>query len=206
MRKLWRIFQKRPSQENRSAHCLAGREDVWKVYQDLRVRHPQIRFLRTFVETGTFRGETIRKMERWFETLYTIEIDPKLHREAKARYPSPKIHYLLGDSVAKLRIISRQLSDPALFYLDAHFSGTGTGKGAKDVPLIEELEILAQRHQEDCIIVDDLRLFGTHRNEEDWSEVTRDSILRAFGRRDLETIEQGDKLVLLLRPSQAHSH
>jgi len=183
-----------------------ARQDLFSVYLDLIQKHPQVKALKTFVETGTFQGETVRKMERFFEKLITIEIDPRLHEEAKARYPSPKIHYILGDSATELEKTARELSEPALFYLDAHFSGTGTGKGAKDVPLIEEMEILGQRKYADCIIVDDLRLFGTHANQEDWSAVTRESILGVFGHQNFDSFEQGDKLILLRRAIRSDSH
>jgi hypothetical protein len=102
--------------------------------------------------------------------------------------------------VTELGKISQELSRPTLFYLDAHFSGAGTGKGVKDVPLIEEMEILGKRPHLDCIIVDDVRLFGTRANQEDWSAVTRDSILRLLGHYELEIFEQGDKLILLKCP------
>jgi len=195
-----KIFGKTRPEKDEAQARIQGRKDVLEVYQELRIRYPHIHALKTFVETGTFQGETVRKMERFFEKLITIEIDPKLHLEAKDRHPSPKILYVLGDSVKELEKISQELSEPTLFYLDAHFSGAGTGKGAKDVPLIEEMEILGKRPHRDCIIVDDVRLFGTHANHEDWSAVTRDSVLQMFGRHGLETFEQGDKLIILRHP------
>jgi len=185
---------------------LADRQEFLEIYKLLLVERPAVRGLKTFVETGTFQGENIRKLEPYFDVLYTIEIDPKLHAEAKAKHPSLKIHYVLGDSSVELRKISEEIQQPALFYLDAHFSGEGTGRGSKDVPLIEEMEILRKRNQPDCIIVDDLRLFGTHRNQEDWSAVTRNSILQAFGAQDLQIFEQGDKLILLRSPESHPGH
>lgn len=192
-----------PSLKSRKANRprdLAERQELLEIYKLLRAERPAVRGLKIFVETGTFQGENIRKLEPYFDVLYTIEIDPKLHAEAKAKHPSSKIHYILGDSSIELRKISEEIQQPALFYLDAHFSGEGTGRGSKDVPLIEEMEILGKRNQLDCIIVDDLRLFGTHRNQEDWSAVTRNSILQAFGVQNLHFFEQGDKLILLQSP------
>jgi len=182
------------------------RQDLISVYLDLIQKHPQVKALKTFVETGTFQAETVRKMERFFDQLITIEIDPKLHAAARAQFPSPKIRYVLGDSVGELRKIAQECREPAFFYLDAHFSGEGTGKGQQDVPLIEEMQILGKRAQADCIVVDDLRLFGTNRNQEDWSRITRDSILQAFGPRDVKFFEQGDKLILLRHSEPLPSH
>jgi hypothetical protein len=51
-----------------------------------------------------------------------------------------------------------------------------------------------------CIIADDIRLFGARASQEDWSAVTRDSILQLLGHYELEIFEQGDKLILLKRP------
>jgi hypothetical protein len=189
-----------------SERCNHGRQDLVAVYLDLIRNHPQMKALKTFVETGTFQAETVRKMERFFDQLITIEIDPKLHAAAQNKHPSPKIRYIRGDSVGELRKLAQELQQPALFYLDAHFSGEGTGRGSKDVPLIEEMKILGKRNQPDCIIVDDLRLFGTHRNQEDWSAVTRDSILQAIGTQELQFFEQGDKLILLRSPESHLGH
>jgi len=194
------FFKKARPEKEQLKTLIPGRRDLLEIYQKLRIRYPHTQTLKTFVETGTFHGETIRKMEPFFERLITIEIAPKLHQEARTRHPSPKILYILGDSVTELGKISQELSHPTLFYLDAHFSGAGTGKGVKDVPLIEEMEILGKRPHLDCIIVDDVRLFGTRANQEDWSAVTRDSILRLLGHYELEIIEQGDKLILLKCP------
>jgi hypothetical protein len=193
-------------QKTKKPRDLTERQEFLEIYKLLRAEHPSVRGLKTFVETGTFQGENIRKLEPYFDILYTIEIDPKLHAEAKARHPSVKIRYVLGDSSVELRKISKEIQQPALFYLDAHFSGEGTGRGSKDVPLIEEMEILGKRNHPDCIIVDDLRLFGTHRNQEDWSAVTRNSILQAFGAQDLQFFEQGDKLILLRSPESHPGH
>jgi len=194
------LFKKARPQKEQFKTLIQGRKDLLEIYQQLRIRYPQIQALKTFVETGTFHGETVRKMEPFFERLITIEIDLKLHQEARARHPSPKILYVLGDSVTELRKTCQELYHPTLFYLDAHFSGAGTGKGVKDVPLVEEMEVLGKRPYLDCIIVDDIRLFGTRANQEDWSAVTRDSILQALGHYELEMFEQGDKLILLKRP------
>ena len=194
------LFKKARPEKEQFKTLIPGRRDLLEIYQQLRIDYPHTQALKTFVETGTFHGETVRKMEPFFERLITIEIDPKLHQEARARHPSPKVLYVLGDSVTELGKICQELSHPTLFYLDARFSGAGTGKGGKDVPLIEEIEILGKRPHLDCIIVDDIRLFGTHANQEDWSAVTRDSILQVFGHYELEIFEQGDKLILLKRP------
>lgn len=56
----------------------------------------------------------------------------------------------------------RQINQPALFWLDGHYSAGVTAKGEKHTPIYEELEhILGTQERKHVIIIDDARLFGT---------------------------------------------
>jgi hypothetical protein len=53
-----------------------------------------------------------------------------------------------------------RLSEPACFWLDAHFSGEGTARGAADTAICGELEaILKHPVRGHVILVDDARYF-----------------------------------------------
>lgn len=51
-----------------------------------------------FIESGTFKGETIFNLEQYFEQLHTIEISSKYYNDTKNSYNGNKITFHLGDS------------------------------------------------------------------------------------------------------------
>jgi hypothetical protein len=116
----------------------------------------------TFVETGTYFGAMIEAVRTHFDRLVTIELDPALHRRAKKRfYRDKRVTCLAGDSGVVLEEVLRTLHGPALFWLDAHYSGGVTARGSIDSPVVSELRSVlshrfAQRH---AILIDDARCF-----------------------------------------------
>lgn len=133
-----------------------------------------------FIETGTYAGFTIISMEPYFDELHTIEIKKEQYEESKNKYTGDKIKFYLGDSESILKIIIPKINKPSIFFLDAHWSEGSTGRGKKDVPLIEEIKIINDLFHEKCvIIVDDFRLFGSGPSKGDnvnWEEIDEDVI------------------------------
>lgn len=121
--------------------------------------------IKTFIETGTAGGGTVRKMQKYFDKLYTIELDPTLYHQGKATSTnSSKITFLEGDSGQIIKDILSKLNTPAVFWLDAHYSGTGTAKADLETPIIEEIKnIFNHPIKKHVIVIDDMREFnGTH--------------------------------------------
>ena len=118
--------------------------------------------LRVLIETGTFEGEMVRKCRRDFSRLYTIELDAVLAARASERLRRwPHIEVLVGDSAERLPELLARTHEPALFWLDGHYSGGPTARGAKDTPLVEELEAIARhRVAGHVVLIDDARCFG----------------------------------------------
>jgi hypothetical protein len=152
-----------------------------------------------FVETGTYYGETTLRMQERFEKIFTIELSAYLYQVFASRgYDRSKITSLLGDSGEELTKVIPQLESDAIFFLDGHYSSDETAQGIKDVPLLEELEIIgSQMEHEAIIIIDDLRLFGTKMNE-DWSYITKDALLKRIENRIKKSFEINDRFVILL--------
>lgn len=120
--------------------------------------------LRTFVETGTYLGQTAAALAKHAEKVWTIELDPCLWEKAKEKLHSQEnICCLKGCSGELLGKVLEQANQPALLWLDGHFSGAGTAKGKATSPLVEELEqvIVSAHAQSHVILIDDLRLFGS---------------------------------------------
>ncbi len=115
--------------------------------------------LKVLVETGTNNGETIHRIGKYFDKMYSIELDETLHAAAQERFASkPSVVLYQGDSAVQIKKILEQLHTPALFFLDAHGSGTITGENA---PVLDELRaIFAHSVRGHVIVIDDARLFG----------------------------------------------
>ncbi len=113
-----------------------------------------------FVETGTFHGSTTRWAANHFELVHTIERMETLYREHCGELSQIKgVIPHLGDSRDILpRIVGEIRAQRAVFWLDGHWSGTGTFGESDECPLLEELACLASRTK-DIILIDDARLF-----------------------------------------------
>jgi hypothetical protein len=117
--------------------------------------------LKSMIETGTHYGDMVAAMRTRFNRIDSIEIYEPLYIKALARFAGDKNIYLhYGDSEKILPAILAALTEPALFWLDAHYSGEGTGKGSLDTPILKELKfILAHPLRKHVILIDDARLF-----------------------------------------------
>lgn len=118
--------------------------------------------LTTLVETGTYYGDMIWAMRSHFQQLYSIELSETLHHRARRRFQRYQhIHLLQGDSGKLLESLVSGLAQPALFWLDSHYSAGETARGEKDTPIFEELNhILGNPHPGSVVLIDDARCFG----------------------------------------------
>lgn len=130
------------------------------VKQHIILGYQRRRRLRTFVETGTYTGEMISAVRRHFERIVSIELDARLYEAACRRFEGDAgVELLHGDSAELLPIVLRDLHEPAMFWLDGHFMGAGTGRGAVDSPLTDELRaLLAHPVRGHVVLIDDARL------------------------------------------------
>ena len=157
-------------------------------------RYPVYSSIQVFVETGTYYGATILAMKKRFPHCHSIELSPRLYVRALLKHGLKGIRFHFGDSSKVLRKLAKRIDQPAIFFLDAHWSHGDTARGEKDVPVLDELAILAERPHLDLIIIDDYRLFGT--SYEDWSEVTTQKVLSAFPK-TLKLFEiENDRVIL----------
>jgi hypothetical protein len=106
-----------------------------------------------FVETGTHRGATAAYARRVFGLpVWTCELVPRSYELCRWRFRhDDDVHLHVGDSRAFLRAMSRELAGRrCLFYLDAHWY--------VDLPLADELRIIASAWDEWVVVIDDFRV------------------------------------------------
>lgn len=163
-----------------------------------------------FVETGTNMGHTTFACEPLFETIYTIELGKELYDSVSGGYSGDKIHFIHGDSSVVFTELLPTLDKPAIFFLDGHWSGGGTARGATDCPLIEEVTHIAGLFSHDAIlIIDDYRLFGKGPSNgpynEDWESIRKQDIVDILQTR-LESVyhlgsdlSHDDRLIIHIR-------
>jgi hypothetical protein len=120
---------------------------------------------RVLIETGTYKGDMVQAMKKYFDRIVSFELDVQLHEQATKRFSEDRTVLIVqGDSG---QILGQQLaafSEPCLFWLDGHYSGGVTAKASLNTPIIKELEqIFAHPIEDHVILVDDARCFdGTN--------------------------------------------
>lgn len=160
----------------------------------------------SFIETGTYLGDTIFCMEPLFNRLYTVEVKLELYNVTKSKYRGNKIEFLLGDSSKVFMDILPTIDTDSIFFLDGHYSSGNTGKGEKDCPLIEELTAINTLFKKaGIIIIDDCRLFGQGpltNLAEDWTTISVSSIMKVMAYRVTQLyyldsgIAKNDRMIL----------
>ena len=177
----------------------------WPDLRDMLAQHaPQCT---TFVETGTFMGETIENVKAHFARVETIEVKTTFYERAVHRFRADAhVTCHLGDSLRMLGDICKTLDSPTCFWLDGHFSSGTTGHGEKMVPLCEELEAIMKHCAQACvIIVDDCRLFGKKADGGGWLDISLERVHEIVAQRcehhttHASTFDPADRLVISLR-------
>ena len=136
------------------------------------------------IETGTYLGETCFELQDMFNEIHTIEIVPNLYEAFLIKKPS-NVSAHLGDSSEKLLDVYHG-NNKIIFWLDGHYvSGNNSVEklSTVDCPILEELSVINSKYKQECLIlIDDVRLFDTHVNE-NWSGVNPKAILDTLGDR-----------------------
>jgi len=120
--------------------------------------------LRTFVETGTNLGYMVDSVKDVFVRVISIEIDPVLFARATRKFARyPQISLRQGDSSELLPQVVAGLTDPCLFWLDAHDAGTHL-HAKYEPPILEELDVvLTHPVVGHAVLIDDAcRFTGAH--------------------------------------------
>jgi hypothetical protein len=171
------------------------------------------------IETGTYWGDSTRQFAEIFEAVHTIELSKKWFEFSRNKLSKlTNVNFYNGDSSSVLRNILPTFNRPIFFFLDAHFAGGDTALGDKEVPLLDELELICERRHRDILVIDDVRLIGKtgqsgDKNSQayplmtfDWRGVTQekiDYILEHNGRS--LSWHWGDQLIIFRNQSRIAS-
>ena len=114
-----------------------------------------------FVETGTFLGNMVEAQKKRFKRIFSIELGVDLYNKAVKRFKHNKnITIIQGDSGKVLPTVLLEITEPAIFWLDSHYSEGITARGEKDCPIFEELKaIFNSRKLNHILLIDDARCF-----------------------------------------------
>ncbi len=118
--------------------------------------------LKLFVETGTFKGDSLEIALRFFSHCESVEASPELHQQARTRFQGrDNVRLHLGDSPSFLRQRQAEFAGmPTLFWLDAHWCNADDTSGAtSQSPLLGELAGIGSLHPDSVVLIDDARLY-----------------------------------------------
>lgn len=136
---------------------------------------------KVFIETGTAKGEGLQTaIDHGFDKYFSIEANADVYQKACARFAdNPDVEILLGDGGQVLQAMLRYVTEPAVFWLDSHWS-TGEAPlapGVDPCPLLAELRAIAEHPIKDhVILIDDIRYFW--RGIAQWNNITVNDILQ----------------------------
>ena len=115
-----------------------------------------------FVETGTFKGDTLESLRGVFHEMHSVELSSEYFAAVQKRFTTvSNIHLHKGDSPNILAELMPKLAEKsALYYLDAHWCvAADTAGEASQCPLLEEIKAIGGLNSESVIVIDDARLF-----------------------------------------------
>ena len=118
----------------------------------------------TWIETGTYLGDTTRVLSGVAKMVYSIEPEPSLFAKAEASFSTTgNVKIINGLSEAVFPELLPTLSGDLCFWLDGHYSAGETHKGPQDTPIADELAVIADnlnRMDRVVVMVDDVRCFN----------------------------------------------
>lgn len=113
----------------------------------------------SFIETGTYKGDTAIWASKYFKNVMTIENSKIFYDEIVKNKNPDNIEFLFGDSNEILKQIVPKLGKSAIFWLDAHWCGGDSFGEKSQCPLIQELDTIIKTQIPHFIFIDDARLF-----------------------------------------------
>ena len=132
-------------------------------------QHVKIRVLKsnslqnaTWIETGTYLGDTTSKLAKIARKVISIEPQSELSKFASNRLKRHKnVEIINAASENCISVILERISGPTCFWLDGHYSGDITFQGGEVSPISAELSAISNflANNKVAVLIDDFRLF-----------------------------------------------
>lgn len=128
----------------------------------------------TWIETGTYYGDTTKYLSKFARKVITIEADVRLFNIAKKglnKYKNINIFNGESQNILKQILNQEELTKNICFFLDAHLcqdhiiNKKTYGKENNETPILTELKIIEEQlinFNEVNILIDDIRLFDNN--------------------------------------------
>lgn len=113
------------------------------------------------VETGTYLGDMVEAQKENFKKIISIELGEELYKSAVEKFKSDKnVLIIHGDSGKVMPSALKDVHEPAIFWLDGHYSAGVTALGDKKCPIFEEIDgIFNTSNENHILLIDDARCF-----------------------------------------------
>ena len=123
----------------------------------------------TWVETGTFMGDTTSVLSRVAKMVYSIEPEPTLFSKAEQKFRNTSnVKIIKGLSEEVFPKLLPTITGNICFWLDGHYSAGFTFRGPRETPIIDELSVIGQnisKMRKVVVMVDDVRCFDPRNPE-----------------------------------------
>ncbi len=152
--------------------------------------------LKTFVETGTCLGDTLGYVSKSGVRCMSIELSRELYEAACDQFSQNKnVRLVHGDSAQRLPELLEEINEPALFWLDGHYSGGVTACGGTHTPISAELTAILKHPKKHIILIDDARCFN---GKNDYPHL--DNLLREIREDGRYSVEVSIDIIRLIPP------
>ena len=123
----------------------------------------------TWVETGTFLGDTTSVLSKVATIVYSIEPEPTLFLKAEEKFrDTSNVKIINGLSEDILPKLLPTISGDVCFWLDGHYSAGTTFKGPQETPILDELAAIGRNITQMgkvVVMIDDIRCFDPRNPE-----------------------------------------
>ncbi len=117
----------------------------------------------TWIETGTYLGNTAQFLARNARRVITIEPSRELYDQARTRLAGiENVELIAGTSQDELPRLLSGVTGDVNFWLDGHYSGGNTYQGSSPTPVAQELQTIREQRGHLgrlAVLIDDARCF-----------------------------------------------
>jgi hypothetical protein len=118
----------------------------------------------TWIETGTYLGNTTSLLARLGKSVYSLEPEPNLAKSAASRFKAhSNVQIINGPSEEAFPELLAEIKGSVAFWLDGHYSAGITYRGANETPIrteLDQIEKWIENFTRLVVLVDDFRCFG----------------------------------------------